>query len=64
MNSARIVYSQRPDTATPEAEVSALSNVYRFVLDCRVKNEAAPRQSRPDAGKEINESSGKRIIPE
>jgi hypothetical protein len=48
MSNARIVYLQRPDAGAPEAEISALSNVFRFVLDCRVKKEAALRQSRPD----------------
>jgi hypothetical protein len=48
MGSARIAHAQNPDAATPEAEVSALSNVYRFVLDCRLKKEAAPQQSRPE----------------
>ena len=37
---AHIRYAQRPD-ATPEAELSALAAVYRFVLDCRAKKEAA-----------------------
>jgi hypothetical protein len=61
MNQApRIAYRTRDDV-TPEAEVSVLANVYKFVLE---RKEAAPRQSRPDAGKEINESSGKRIILE
>jgi hypothetical protein len=46
MNSARIVYRPRED-ASAEAELSALVNVYRFVLDCRAKKEAAP-ESRPD----------------
>ena len=31
MSSARLAYSQRPD-ATPEAELSALATVYRFIL--------------------------------
>ena len=31
MDSPRITYISRPD-ATPEAELSALANVYRFVL--------------------------------
>ena len=30
-----------------EAEIAALANVYRFVLDCHTKKEAAP-ESRPD----------------
>lgn len=40
MSSPRITYSARPD-ATPEAELDALAAVYRFILDCRVKKEAA-----------------------
>jgi hypothetical protein len=44
-----ITYAARGDT-TPEAEVSAPKNIYRFVLDCRAKKEAAP-ESRPDAAK-------------
>jgi hypothetical protein len=31
MDSPRLIYSPRPDT-TPEAEVSALVSVYRFLL--------------------------------
>jgi hypothetical protein len=31
MNSSHLTYSPRPDT-TPEAEVSALASVYRFLL--------------------------------
>jgi hypothetical protein len=50
MGSARIANAQNPGPATPEAEVSALANVYRFVLDCHAKKEAAP-ESRPDAAK-------------
>jgi hypothetical protein len=45
-----IAYAARPDT-TPEAELSTLATVYRFVLEGRTKKEAAPRQSRPDAEK-------------
>jgi hypothetical protein len=46
MTSPRITYIPHPDTA-PEAELSALVAVYKFVLDCRAKKEAAP-ESRPD----------------
>ncbi len=45
-----ITYSTRPD-ATPETELSALAAVYRFVLDCHAKKEAAP-ESRPEDEKE------------
>jgi hypothetical protein len=40
MNSPRITYVQRPE-ATPEAELSVLANVYRFILDCHAKKKAA-----------------------
>jgi hypothetical protein len=46
MTSPRITYIPHPDTA-PEAELSALVAVYKFVLDCRAKKVAAP-ESRPD----------------
>jgi hypothetical protein len=39
MKSSGIVYRPRAD-ATPEAEISALSNVYAFVLDCAKKSGA------------------------
>ena len=39
MSSPRIIYTPRPD-ATPEAELSTLANVYRFVLDSANKNAA------------------------
>ncbi len=46
MNSARITYTPRRD-ATPETEVTALANVFRYVLDCHARKEAAP-ESRPN----------------
>ncbi len=46
MSETRIVYSPRSG-ATSEAEISALSNVYRFILDCHVKKKAA-RPGGPD----------------
>jgi hypothetical protein len=39
MSSPRVIYTPRPD-ATPEAELSTLANVYRFVLDSANKNAA------------------------
>jgi hypothetical protein len=50
-----IAYAPRAD-ARPEVELSTLAAVYRYVLDCHAKNEAAP-DNRPDAGKEIDERS-------
>jgi hypothetical protein len=49
MTEPRIAYTGRPDIR-PEAESSALANVYKFVLDCHAKKEAAP-VSRPDDAK-------------
>ena len=39
MNSPRIDYAPRPD-ATPEGELNALANIYKFVLDSAHKNAA------------------------
>jgi hypothetical protein len=46
MSEQRIIYAPRPD-ATPEAEIATLAAVYKFVLHCHAKKEAAP-ESRPD----------------
>ncbi len=40
MNSPRVQYVPREDV-TPETELSALGNVYRFILDCHAKKNAA-----------------------
>ncbi len=34
-----VAYAPRADT-TPEVELSALSSIYKFVLDCRAKKNA------------------------
>jgi hypothetical protein len=47
MDSPRMTYTPRPD-ATPEAEVNVLANVYRFILDCLAKKEAAEPAPEPD----------------
>ena len=47
MSSPRITYTPHPD-ATPEAELEALANIYRFVLDCHAKEEGDPTTSGPD----------------
>lgn len=60
MSSARVSYSARIG-ATSETEISALAAVYKCVL---ARREAALGLSRPDAGKEINERSGKISIPQ
>ena len=40
MSNPRITYAPRAD-ATQEAELDALTSVYRFILDCRAKKNAA-----------------------
>ncbi len=40
MSDSRFVYAPIID-ATPEAESSALTNVYKFILDCRAQKEGA-----------------------
>jgi hypothetical protein len=42
-----VTYMPRPD-ATPEAEVNMLANIYRFILDCHAKKEAAEPAPKPD----------------
>ncbi len=46
MNNPLITYTSRHD-AKPEAEISVLANVYKFVLDCHTKKRRPPK-SRPD----------------
>jgi hypothetical protein len=48
VNSPRFTYTSRPD-ATPEAELSALAAVYRFILDSHAKKMAAEPDSCSDA---------------
>jgi len=48
MDSPRITYTSCPD-ATPEAELSVLANVYRFILDCHAKKMSAEPDSCNDA---------------
>jgi hypothetical protein len=55
MSSPRITYTPRPD-ATPEAELSALANVYKLVLD----NHARKKGSRPAAPDDPERSSDAR----
>ena len=53
MDRPSITYALRTDT-TQEAEISTLANVYRFVLDCHAKKEAAPESRPDDARKDQN----------
>jgi hypothetical protein len=49
-------YAPRPD-ATAEAEISALANVYRFVLDWRARKEATRPGSPNDAERDLEHLS-------
>jgi hypothetical protein len=66
MSSARIVYSQRTDTATPGAEISALIAVYSFIFDCHAKQrDRLLDKGGPDDAKERSKDdySAKTRIP-
>jgi hypothetical protein len=55
MSELRISYSGSLDSS-PETETPVLCAVYKFVLDCRAKKEAAP-ENRPDDGTKVKEDS-------
>jgi len=62
-NDLRISYTSHPD-ATPEAELSALAAVYRFILDCCTKKEGGSTTAPDDAKKESQHVRARAIIPE
>jgi hypothetical protein len=49
-----MTYRSRSDTA-PEAEVNALANVYRFILESRAKKMAAEPAPEPDSRDDAKE---------
>jgi hypothetical protein len=51
MSESSIAYAADPDT-NPEAELFALANIYKFVLDCHTKKEATHPGSPDDARKD------------
>jgi hypothetical protein len=55
MSEPRISYSGSLETS-PETEAPVLCSVYKFVLDCHAKKEAAP-ENRPDDGTKVKEDS-------
>ena len=57
MPSSRITYRPRSD-ASAEREFDTLATVYRFILDCYAKKEAA-LLSGPDDAKEIKDVRAK-----
>ncbi len=58
MSVPRITYVPHPD-ATQEAELNALASVYRFILNCRAKKNAAVVTSTngDDAERGLNDSA-------
>lgn len=49
-----VAYRSRPDL--DQAELNALANVYRFILDCHAKKEGGPAQSRPESDAKESEN--------
>ncbi len=47
MSNPRVIYTPRPD-ATPEGERVQLAAVYRIILDCHTKKNAAGHLPSPD----------------
>ena len=62
MNSAPVTYSQRSDV-TPECEVAVLSNVFKYVLDCHAKKEAAFGGRLDDGTKAKGDSANVSSLP-
>lgn len=59
-----ISYAPHPD-ATPEAELSALAGVYKFVLDCHArKNAAGVTSTNGDDAKGSQSDRARISIPE
>lgn len=59
MDGVRVTYTPRPD-ATPEAELNALAQIYKFVL---AKQEAAGRAAPNDVRKDQDAHTANPIIP-
>lgn len=61
----RITYCPRGD-ATPETEAAALANIYRYIIDCHAKKQAAHPGGPDDAkgGSKHDFRADKAIIPE
>lgn len=59
MTSSRIIYKPRPDDATPEAELSALASVYRFIIDSHANTIAVGMTSTngDDAERNLSDSA-------
>ena len=62
MSNPRLIYTLRQD-ATPEDELNALADVYRFILFENRARKEATRTGSPDAERSPNEIRAKDIIP-
>lgn len=63
MSSPRITYTPHPD-ATPEDELTALANIFAFVLRCDQEREKGGPSTAPDDGTKFKEDSANApIIP-
>ncbi len=62
MDSSRITYAGLTNT-TLETEISALANVYKYVLDCRAKKEATRPGGPEDPERISDEIRAKTSIP-
>ena len=54
MPNAKVTYTPHPD-ATPEGELNALADVYRFILGCQARKTAARPSTNGEDTKEIND---------
>jgi hypothetical protein len=67
MTESKVVYRPRAD-ATPEGEVSALVDAYRFIIfDCRHETEKGAQRGALDAAKEFAngcDATPTRILPQ
>lgn len=64
MSNPKIIYTPRAD-ATPETELQALANVYRFILDCHEKNKAAEAHGGEDDARkgDLDDRAANKSIP-
>lgn len=62
-NRAQVTYAPRPD-ATPESEITALADIYAFVLRCAEEKRRAAVGAAQDARKGVNNDPDTPSIPE
>jgi hypothetical protein len=62
-SATQILYTPRCDV-TPDGELNALAAVYKFILDCRTKQEGGPPTAPDDAMKGSNDERARHILRE